>query len=48
MTINFNQSEIETIIELIEAAFMGGFDHEELITSYDKLKAELLEQEGKQ
>jgi len=39
MTIDFNQAEIETLIELIEAAWLDGFDHDELTTAFEKIKA---------
>jgi hypothetical protein len=38
MTVDFNQAEIETLIELIEAAWLDGFDHDELTTTFEKLK----------
>ena len=38
MTVDFNQAEIETLIELIEAAWLDGFDHDELTTAFEKLK----------
>jgi len=45
MTIDFNQAEIETLIELIlDAAYVWG-DPDELIAPYDKLKAALSERE---
>ncbi|MFP1879758.1 hypothetical protein [Lonsdalea quercina] len=44
MTVDFNQAEIETLIELILDAVDGGYDHDELIAPYDKLKAALSEQ----
>ncbi|MFP1759841.1 hypothetical protein [Lonsdalea quercina] len=46
MTVDFNQAEIETLIELIEAAWLDGFDHDELTSAFGKLKeAEALDDE---
>lgn len=38
MTVDFNQAEISSIIELIENAWLDGFDNDELETAFEKLK----------
>lgn len=38
MIVDFNQAEIYSIIELIESAWLDGFDNEELETAFEKLK----------
>ncbi|MFP1891059.1 hypothetical protein ACLEEJ_00345 [Lonsdalea quercina] len=43
MTIDFNQTEIETLIELLDAAELG-YDPVELLAAYEELNAALSEQ----
>ena len=38
MTVDFNQAEIESLIELLEDAWLDGFEYDELSTAFEKIK----------